>query len=99
MFCLIVGNMWAQTWQDLSDITKPYPDLKKINITDALLEKNYTPLKMFQESDNFYRSMGLESNAMSYNETLGAMITKPKDRDVVCHASAWDFSDGKDFRY
>ena len=28
------------------------------------------------------------------------MLEKPADgRDVVCHASAWDFNDGRDFRY
>jgi hypothetical protein len=28
-----------------------------------------------------------------------SMLTKPADRDVVCHASAWDFSNDFDFRY
>lgn len=33
---------------------------------------------------------------MSY--TNKSIITKPEDRLIVCHASAWDMSDGKDFR-
>ncbi len=28
-----------------------------------------------------------------------SMIVKPKDREVACHATAWDFCNGKDFRY
>lgn len=56
----------------------------------------YTPLKMFQEADRFYQSLNLEPMQMSY--TPPAIIEKPTDRVIVCHASAWDFCDGKDFR-
>ena len=54
---------------------------------------------MFETSDEFYQSLGLPENSMSYDETK-AMIQKPEDgRVVVCHASAWDFCDKQDFRY
>lgn len=33
---------------------------------------------------------------MSYSPP--AIIEKPSDRVIVCHASAWDFCDGQDFR-
>jgi peptidyl-dipeptidase A len=53
---------------------------------------------MFETSDEFYKSLGLPNNSMSYDEKL-AMIEKPTDgRVVVCHASAWDFCDRRDFR-
>jgi peptidyl-dipeptidase A len=53
---------------------------------------------MFEVSDEFYKSLGLPENSMSYNESV-AMIEKPEDgRVVVCHASAWDFCDRHDFR-
>lgn len=51
---------------------------------------------MFQESDRFYKDLGLKSNEMSY--TGLSIIEKPDDRLIVCHASAWDFCDGEDFR-
>lgn len=51
---------------------------------------------MFVESDRFYKDLGLEPNDMSYNPP--AIIEKPTDRVIACHASAWDFSDGADFR-
>lgn len=47
-------------------------------------------------SDEFYGSLGLESNEMSY--TGDSIIEKPLDKLIVCHASAWDFCNGKDFR-
>ncbi|KAF5302724.1 hypothetical protein FQR65_LT08466 [Abscondita terminalis] len=94
----LFGNMWAQSWTNLFSLVKPYPDSSTLNITQGLQNNNYTPLKMFETSNEFYMSLGLESNAMSYDESLGAVIVKPPDRDILCHASAFDFSNGKDFR-
>ena len=53
---------------------------------------------MFEKADNFFGSLGLEKVPdLFWNNSL---IEKPiGERKVVCHASAWDFSDGKDFRY
>jgi peptidyl-dipeptidase A len=48
---------------------------------------------MFKMSDKFYTDLGLEINDMSYNESLGAVINKPTDRTITCHASvsgAWE---------
>jgi peptidyl-dipeptidase A len=52
---------------------------------------------MFTTAEEFYTSLGLEPMPTTYGNK--SMITKPEDgRDVVCHASAWDFSDKEDFR-
>jgi peptidyl-dipeptidase A len=47
--------------------------------------------QMFITADKFYKDLGLESNEMSYNETLGAIIHKPTDRVITCHASVRNF--------
>jgi peptidyl-dipeptidase A len=53
---------------------------------------------MFEVSDEFYQSLGLPNNKMSYDESV-AMIEKPEDGRVeFCYASAWDFCDRSDFR-
>ncbi|XP_069675481.1 angiotensin-converting enzyme-like isoform X2 [Periplaneta americana] len=94
----VLGNMWAQSWENIYDIVKPYPDAALVNVTSSLIEQGYDPLRMFETSDAFYQSLGLPENSMSYNRSE-AMIEKPTDgRVVVCHASAWDFCDRKDFR-
>lgn len=91
--------MWAQSWINLENLVKPYPEASEVDITAALIAKNYTVLKMFDVADEFYTSLGLASNGVSYNTSLGAMIEKPTDgREVLCHASAWDFCDKKTFR-
>lgn len=93
----VLGNMWAQSWVNLYERTKPFEKGSLIDITDKLKEK-WTVLDMFRESDRFYKDLGLESNEMSYNEDLGAVVHKPADRVITCHASAWDFYNKNDFR-
>ncbi|KAK9502105.1 hypothetical protein O3M35_012698 [Rhynocoris fuscipes] len=92
----LLGNMWAQLWANIYDIVAPYPEKKAIDVTDEMLKQNYTALKMFKLSESFFTSLGLEPMPPSFWEK--SIIEKPKDRELVCHASAWDFYDSKDFR-
>lgn len=92
----LLGNMWAQSWVNLYDRIKPFKEASELDITKGLKSKNYTPLKMFQESDRFYQSLNLEPMEMSYTNL--SIIEKPSDRVIICHASAWDFCNGQDFR-
>lgn len=93
----LLGNMWAQSWVNLYERVKPYSEGSAIDINDKLKEK-YTVLQMFEESNRFFKDLGLEPNDMSYDEKLGAVIHKPTNRTIACHASAWDFYDQEDFR-
>lgn len=51
---------------------------------------------MFEVAEDFFTSIGLME--MPEEFWSGSMLIKPEDRDVVCHASAWDFYNRKDFR-
>ena len=61
-----------------------------------VLFKGYDVKKMFQTSDDFFTSLGLIPLMDSF--WTNSMIEKPVGREVVCHASAWDFCTGDDFR-
>lgn len=91
--------MWAQSWVNLYDLVVPFPKASNADVTQALKEQNYTVLKMFRVADEFYKSLGLEPTGICYDVSKGAMIEKPSNKEVVCHASAWDFCDGKNYRY
>ncbi|ESO94199.1 hypothetical protein LOTGIDRAFT_215695 [Lottia gigantea] len=91
----LLGNMWSQTWNRIFDILKPY-DIESVDVTATMKQQKYTPLKMFKVSDEFFESLGLEKVPQSFWDH--SMIEKPKDREVVCHASAWNFYNNKDFR-
>ena len=59
--------------------------------------QGYDAKKLFKISEEFFLSLGLIGMPDSFwNDS---MITKPEDREVVCHASAWDFYNRKDYRY
>lgn len=59
--------------------------------------QGWTPKRMFEEADNFFTSLGLLPVPPEFWSK--SMLEKPTDgREVVCHASAWDFYNGKDFR-
>lgn len=92
----LLGNMWAQAWDNLYDKTKPFKNASLVDVTAKLQELGYDAFKMFELSDEFYLSLGLQENRMAY--TGKSIIEKPTDRIIACHASAWDFCDGNDFR-
>ncbi|CAG0893955.1 unnamed protein product [Darwinula stevensoni] len=91
----LLGNMWAQQWENIFPMVKPF-DLEDTDITDELVEQGYDARRIFEVADEFFRDLGLMVVSDSFWEN--SMLTKPDDREVVCHASAWDFLDGQDFR-
>jgi peptidyl-dipeptidase A len=51
---------------------------------------------MFNTGDDFYAEMGLYRVPDTFWEL--SMLEKPTDgREVICHATAWDFYDAKVF--
>ncbi|KAF6092032.1 angiotensin I converting enzyme [Phyllostomus discolor] len=93
----LLGNMWAQSWVNIYDLVVPFPSAPKIDATEAMIKQGWTPRRMFEEANNFFTSLGLLSVPPEFWNK--SMLEKPTDgREVVCHASAWDFYNGKDFR-
>lgn len=92
-----MGNMWAQDWANLYDLLEPYPNKPSQDVTQFMKAQRYTPLKMFQLSDEFFQSLNL--SAMPLEFWRKSIIEKPEGREMVCHASAWDFCNAVDFRY
>ncbi|XP_033759589.1 uncharacterized protein LOC117341835 [Pecten maximus] len=93
----LLGNMWAQNWMNIYDIVQPFKDKAVPDVTKTMKEKNITVIQMFKLSEEFFVSLNLSAMPSSFWEN--SMLERPPDgRDVVCHASAWDFGNGKDFR-
>lgn len=92
----LLGNMWAQSWSNLYDSTAPFPNKNSMDVTLTLKRQGYDPVRMFQLADQFFVSLGMKSVPDSF--WTASMLEKPLDREVVCHASAWDFCNGRDFR-
>ena len=92
----LVGNMWAQDWSAVYDLVKPADAGSTIDVT-ALLEKHdYDAQKMVKTAEGFFTSLGLDPLPETFWQR--SLFLKPKDRDVVCHASAWDIDNVDDIR-
>ncbi|MBI1364563.1 MAG: peptidase M2 family protein [Alphaproteobacteria bacterium] len=93
----LLGNMWAQEWGSIGDIVSaPGADGPAVDLDARLAAKGYTPLKMVQAGENFFSSLGFAPLPATFWER--SQITKPRDREVVCHASAWDLDSKDDIR-
>lgn len=85
----LLGNMWAQEWNNIYELVKPHPfGASTADIDAALTSKGYDAMKMVKSAEEFYTSLGLVGLPESFYER--SLFTKPADREVVCHASAWD---------
>ncbi|XP_057682764.1 angiotensin-converting enzyme [Corythoichthys intestinalis] len=92
----LLGNMWAQTWNNIYRLMTPFPDKPNIDVTKEMVKQGYDAQRMFRVAEEFFTSLNL--SAMPPEFWNGSMLEKPDDREVVCHASAWDFYNRKDFR-
>jgi peptidyl-dipeptidase A len=93
----LLGNMWGQDWANIYDVVAP-KGMKgsSYSLTKLLKAKKYTPEKMVRTAEGFYTSIGLPALPQTFWER--SMITRPKDREVVCHASAWNVDNIDDLR-
>ena len=92
----LLGNMWAQQWGSLYDLLEPYPGVGDIDVDTTLKTKNFSPQEMVRSAESFYVSLGLPRLPDTF--WTRSQFTKPRDRDVVCHASAWGLDGGNDLR-
>jgi peptidyl-dipeptidase A len=93
----LLGNMWAQEWGNIYDVVAPKGsgDLG-YDVTDLLVAKGYDPVKMVKAGEGFYTSLGLAALPETFWQR--SQFVKPRDREVVCHASAWDIDNRDDLR-
>lgn len=93
----LLGNMWAQSWGNIYDIVAPAGagDLG-YDIGEQLKARGDDPVKMVKIGEGFYSSLGFAPLPATFWER--SQIVKPRDREVVCHASAWDIDAQDDIR-
>ena len=93
----LLGNMWAQEWGNIYDVVAPAGsgDIG-FDTTDLLAAKRYDPVRMVRAGEGFYTSLGLEPLPDTF--WTRSLITKPADREVICHASAWNLDNKDDLR-
>src|SRR5262249_13943696 len=89
----LLGNMWAQEWSHVYDLVEPFKG-KSTSYGPKL--KKYDPKAMVKLGERFFVSLGLAPLPETFWER--SLFTRPRDREVVCHASAWDLDYVDDLR-
>jgi peptidyl-dipeptidase A len=92
----LLGNMWAQTWSNTYPLLAPANADRGYDLTQILKSRNTDVKQMVRYGESFFTSLGFESLPPTFWER--SLLSKPTDREVVCHASAWDLDYEKDVR-
>ena len=92
----LLGNMWAQTWGNIYPLLAPADADRGYDLTSTLKARNTDAKQMVRYGESFFTSVGFDALPQTFWER--SLFVKPTDRDVVCHASAWDIDFEKDVR-
>ena len=92
----LLGNMWAQSWENIYDIVGPEQTAASYDLSAILKAEGFDPIAMVKTGQAFFSSLGFAELPDTFWER--SLFVKPADRDVVCHASAWDIDEKDDLR-
>nr|WP_043434271.1 M2 family metallopeptidase [Cystobacter fuscus] len=92
----LLGNMWAQEWNNIYGLVEPYKGQPSLDVDAELKKQKYDALRMVKLGEGFFTSLGLKPLPETFWQN--SQFTKPRDREVVCHASAWDVTYNNDLR-
>lgn len=92
----LLGNIWAQEWGNIYPLVAPASAAQTFDLTQLLRAKNTDVPQMVRYGEGFFTSLGFDPLPKTFWER--SMLVKPRDREVVCHASAWDIDDKDDVR-
>jgi len=92
----LLGNLWAQDWSNIYPLVAPPSANPGYDLTALLKKKNTDYKQMVKYGEGFFLSLGFAPLPPTFWER--SLFLKPPDRDVVCHASAWDVDFASDMR-
>jgi peptidyl-dipeptidase A len=92
----LLGNIWAQDWTNVYPLVAPANADPGFSLTDILKKRRMPALDMVRAGERFYSSLGFAPLPKTFWER--SLFVRPKDREVVCHASAWDIDLAEDIR-
>lgn len=89
----LLGNMWAQDWSNIYPLVGPTEVGAQYDLSTILKERQFGAVEMVKTGEGFFSSLGFDKLPATFWQR--SLLVKPQDREVICHASAWDI-DGKD---
>ena len=91
-----LGNIWAQDWSNIYPLVAPATSDPGYSLTDLLVRRQMTAVDMARTAERFFTSLGFAPLPETFWQR--SLFVKPRDRDVVCHANAWDIDYVNDLR-
>jgi peptidyl-dipeptidase A len=92
----LLGNIWAQDWTNVDPLVAPAHATAGYSLSDIIKKRRMTAIEMVKTGERFYTSLGFDPLPKTFWER--SLFTRPRDREVVCHASAWDVDFSTDVR-
>lgn len=92
----LLGNIWAQDWTNIIDLLEVPGAGSGADLTPVLQQKKIDDQEMVRYGERFFTSLGFDALPKTFWER--SLFVRPRDREVVCHASAWDVDNQEDVR-
>ena len=92
----LLGNMWAQSWDNIYELVAPPETVAAYDLTAILQDQGFDAVGLVKTGEAFFSSLDFEQLPDTFWER--SLFVKPADRDVVCHASAWTIDEKDDLR-
>jgi peptidyl-dipeptidase A len=92
----LLGNLWSQEWNNVYPLMDSPKPAQSYDLTQILRDRHTDAHGMVKYGENFFVSLGFAPLPQTFWER--SLFTKPADRDVICHASAWDVDSKDDLR-
>lgn len=92
----LLGNIWAQDWTNIYKLIAPQSADPGYDLSAILKSRKTDAVQMAHYGENFFTSLGFAPLPRTFWER--SLFVKPRDREVVCHASAWDIDSVDDVR-
>jgi peptidyl-dipeptidase A len=92
----LLGNPWAQEWGNIYPLASIAGAEKGYDLTAILKQKKIDEIGMVRFGEKFFTSLGFDPLPETFWQR--SLFVKPRDREVVCHASAWDVDSQNDLR-
>ena len=94
----LLGNLWAQEWGNIYDVVAPPSRGRPAYDLTQLLEPRQLHAGAGRSARPRASSPRSASRRCPQTFWERSMITQPRDREVICHASAWDVDNVEDLR-
>ncbi|MEO8461869.1 MAG: M2 family metallopeptidase [Chloroflexota bacterium] len=92
----LLGNMWSDSWGNVYPLLATAGRAEGVDLTSLLRARDVDPVEMVRFGERFFTSLGFDPLPVSFWDR--SLFTKPPDRDVMCHPTAWDIDADADLR-